>query len=621
MGNATLYRFAQVYTMDPGVPDADAVILDGDRIVAVGAFSDLVASLEHSGDGDGSLVNPVTVDESLANRFALPGLIDQHLHPLLAATTLSTAVIATEDWNLPNGFYPAAVDEASYRDRLAQAEAALGDQDEWLLSWGYHQLWHGDLDRAVLDGISTSRPIGIWQRSCHEWYMNSAAMDVLGIDEAWLATKSGPEVAMVDLDRGHFWEGGFFNLVMRKVAPILVSPERMDSGLRQMVAYLHQNGVTAYNEPGIAWAIEPFELYQQILGHDDTPLWSTFMVDGRTQAALNMPLDEVIADAEAQIARAPHGKVMLFDRQVKLFADGAIISQLMKMKDPYLDAEGRPNPNHEGEWMMEPDIYSRYFDVYWDAGWQIHTHVNGDAGLEMVLDTMAAAMARTPRDDHRCVIVHFANSTEQQIERIADLGAIVSANPYYPCGFADRYGAFGLGPERADVMVRSRSVLDRKVSLSFHSDLPMGPAEPLKMAWFATDRITQSGRVAGPDQRIEVDEALRAVTIGAAHSWRQDHEIGSISPGKRANLTIIDRDPYEGIGLDEVEVVGTFSDGRWFPVPASSRAKNRWAESQHVLSVENVERAGLPGCDRAGGHSGCGCDAARALSRSLTEAS
>lgn len=83
------------------------------------------------------------------------------------------------------------------------------------------------------------------------------------------------------------------------------------------------------------------------------------------------------------------------------------------------------------------------FDAYWDAGWQVHVHVNGDLGLEVLLDVIEDAQRRTPRTDHRTVIVHFANSTEEQTDRISRLGAVVSANPYYPVGFADKYGEWG----------------------------------------------------------------------------------------------------------------------------------------------------------------------------------
>jgi len=172
-----------------------------------------------------------------------------------------------------------------------------------------------------------------------------------------------------------------------------------------------------------------------------------------------------------------------------------------------------------------------------------------------------------PRTDHRTVIVHFANSTEEQVDRIAGLGCIVSANSYYPVGFADKYAAHGLGAARADAMVRSASVLRRGIPLSFHSDLPMGPADPLMLAWCAVNRCTPSGRVVAPGQRVSVHDALCGVTIEAAYSWRMEHELGSITPGKAANFTILRQNPYtvDAHRLNEIEVIGTVYGGRWFP--------------------------------------------------------
>ncbi|MCK7475911.1 MAG: amidohydrolase family protein [Rhodopseudomonas palustris] len=147
-------------------------------------------------------------------------------------------------------------------------------------------------------------------------------------------------------------------------------------------------------------------------------------------------------------------------------------------------------------------------------------------------------------------------------------GAIVSANPYYPVGFADKYAKVGLGPERADVMVRAASVLKHNIPLSYHSDLPMGPAAPLLLASYGVNRVTASGRVAEPEQRISVDDALRAITIGAAHSWRQETRLGSIAPGKIANFTVLGQDPYavDPLKLHDVPIWGTVFEGRVYPV-------------------------------------------------------
>lgn len=547
----TVFTARRIITMDPAQPEATAVAVAGGRIVAVGTADEM--------HGIGLL------DRTFADAIMCPGLIDQHLHPILGATTLTTDVIAIEDWVLPGRRYPAARSAEEYRDCLLVAHRGLADPGEWLFTWGYHQLWHGPLDRTALDAISATRPIAVWQRSCHEWFLNTAAIDTLGLTPADM-TGHGPASAMVDFDAGHWWETGM-NLLLPHLAPVFMSPARLAVGLRQLVAYLHANGVTSINEPGIMWDVEPWPLYQQILGDNETPFSSTFLVDARSQADKGINPADAVADAEEQIARASSGKVRLLPKQVKLFADGAIISQLMQMREPYLDDSGHPDLCHHGEWMMQPDTFRAFAKQYWQAGWQLHIHVNGDAGLDLVLDTIEECTAAHPRRDHRTVIVHFANSSEEQVDRIARLGCIVSANPYYPVGFADQYALHGLGAERADTMVRAASVLGRGIPLSLHSDLPMAPAAPLMLAWCAVNRQTPSGRVAAPEQRISVHDALRAVTVEAAYSWRMEDELGSITPGKLANFTVLAEDPFdvEPSALKDIPVLGTVYEGRWFP--------------------------------------------------------
>ena len=609
----TIHTARTIVTMDSALPTAEAVAVDGERIVAVGTLADVRAAV-----GDAAVV-----DDTLRDHVVLPGLIDQHLHPILGATTLATEVIATEDWVLPDRVFPAAHSHDEYTRALNGAEARLAATgaaaDEWLFSWGYHRLWHGELTREILDGISDVRPIGVWQRSCHEFHLNTPGLRALGVLDADWGSGVSPDVLQtVDLDAGHFWERGFFVALMPLIIPLLVTPERLTRGLRQMVRYLHQNGVTAFNEPGAILAPGAWELYRQVLGDADTPFFSYFLTDGRGPAERGLSHEATLDRAVRQYEMAPDRssaatRLSFFPHQAKLFADGAIISQLMQMRDPYLDRDGAPNPDHHGEWIMPPEMFEERAKLYWDAGYQLHVHVNGDLGLDLVLDTVERRLRERPRDDHRTVIVHFANSTEEQVDRIAALGCIVSSNPYYPVGFADKFGEVGLGPERADRMTRNRSVLDRDVPLSFHSDLPMGRSDPIGMMSCAVNRITQSGRVAAPEQRVSVEEAIRAVTLDAAHSWRKEHELGSIEVGKIANFTVVDENPLDvdPMQLDGIAVIGTVFCGRWFPVPAGARGRNALAGSRGPAAL-TVLHGGAP--DE---HGGCICDIAREVARAI----
>ena len=170
----------------------------------------------------------------------------------------------------------------------------------------------------------------------------------------------GDASKMFNWEEGHWWETGL-NLILEPLLTVFATPERMIFGLKQMVAYLHQNGVTAYMEPGALFTPEIWKLYEQILGSDDTPFYSYFIVDGRSQVDSGLGLAESLAATEKQVATAPQGKVSFFPRQIKLFADGAIISQLMQMKDGYTDG-------HHGEWMMTPKNLDQRAKLYWDSG-------------------------------------------------------------------------------------------------------------------------------------------------------------------------------------------------------------------------------------------------------------
>ena len=341
----------------------------------------------------------------------------------------------------------------------------------------------------------------------------------------------------------------------------LASPTRLLSGLSQMIEILHSNGVTAFNEPGALIDNNILLAYKLTLQRLNTPLYSFFIPEAKTPY-IAYGQEGVLAAVEKIPQALPQtGKTRFFNKQVKLLMDGAIISQLMQMKDGYLDG-------HHGEWIQTPAEIDTLTKIFWDAGYQIHIHVNGDLGLEELLTILEKRMRENPRQDHRTTIVHFANSSVEHIQRLKDLGAIVSANPYYVTAFANKYSEVGVGPERAQAMVRLAPLEALGVSISLHSDLPMAPADPLYLAWAAVTRDTLEGGSARPDLGLSVDKALRAITIDAAYSWRMEDEIGSIAEGKVANFTILDENPYEVApkALKDIGVWGTVFEGRVFPV-------------------------------------------------------
>jgi len=279
------------------------------------------------------------------------------------------------------------------------------------------------------------------------------------------------------------------------------------------------------------------EFWEDSLNQEDVTFRTYFVPDGRVLYDQHKDNAENLVNITRSYLDWGRDKVQWLPQQVKLFADGAIFSQLMQVQEPYLDG-------HEGQWIAVPEDYAAAFKLYWDAGYQISTHVNGDEGLQVVVDVLKERMENNPRQDHRFTVVHFALSTEEQVQTLGKLGAVITANPYYVTSLADRYSEFGLGPKRADTMVRLGSVAKTPMLISLHSDMPMAPADPLFLAWCAATRLTVSGRVAAPEQRISRDRALSAVTLDSAYVIQKENELGSIKPGKVADFTILEQDPY-----------------------------------------------------------------------------
>ncbi|NRB73809.1 MAG: amidohydrolase [Verrucomicrobiales bacterium] len=551
---AVIFTAKEIVTLDPAKPTAEAVAVVGERILATGTVAELKAA---AGD------QPFRVDDTFKDHVIIPGLIGQHDHPVLTALTMVTQIIAIEDWTLPSGVVTAANNREEYIQRITEAEASIEDPKEPLITWGFHHYFHGKLTRADLNELSMERPIVVWHRSCHEFILNDPALALAGIDEAFLSKQSESGRAQSNLAEGHFWEQGMFG-ILPQLAPVIATPEKLKEGLDFMIDFFHAAGVTMGCEPGGVLSRPLQEAQNAVLSGSENPFRFYYIPDGKSIAGAYP--DAIIAETE-KLMEWGEGMTAMVPKQVKLFADGAIYSQLMQLKEPYTDG-------HEGEWMMDLDFFRSTFRTYWDANYQIHIHVNGDAGLEMVLNTLEENMRRYPRHDHRTVIVHFAVSTADQVERIGRLGAIVSANSYYPVALADNYSKSGLGPERADPMARMGDVEKAGISYSFHSDMPMAPGQPLFLMHCGVNRITQSGRVAAPEQRVSREGALKAVTLEAAYSLQMENEVGSIEPGKLANFTILGDNPVtcEPTKIKDIPVWGTVSEGRILPVRQDSRS-------------------------------------------------
>jgi len=517
----------------------EAVVTSGDEIVFTGSQLDA-----RNNYPDSELHN-------LNGNTLMPGFVEPHVHPSIAATMLPNEIIAPYDWVLPTTTKKGVAGHEAYMKRITNSINENAKEGEMYFIWGYHQLWHGELSRDLINNITKNKPVGIIHRSFHEIYLNDAAIELLGITEEDF--EGNPQV---EWEKGHFYEGGWLALVP-KMAPIMLEPERYMEGLGIMTQLIQKNGITTVAEPGFPSADFDGELSLLKKEMAKEPPYDVYLIPSGTQLfSMKGGNQAAMEFMETLNETYSTDNIHFLPKQVKLFSDGAIYSQLMQMKEGYTDG-------HHGEWMTPLDLFQEQISMYWDNGYKIHVHANGDKGMQQVLDFMALDQERNPRSNHRLTLHHMGYFTDDMTEEMKTLGVEGSLNPYYLWALADKYSEIGLGKDRAENLVRIKSLVKRDIPVSFHSDFSMAPMEPLTLVWTAVNRVTSQNNAFSQDQRISVYEAMRAITIDAARTLNLEKQIGSITEGKRANLVILNENPFsiDSMDIKDIKVLATVFEG------------------------------------------------------------
>jgi len=556
-----VFEARKIITMDQSMPEARYIAVEDGRILGVG---NSLAQL------DAWLVNQnYRIDSQFSEKVLLPGLIDPHLHPLMAAVLLPTAFITPEDWTLPSGEFPGVTTPEDYRQRLRELISNNQSSDPFI-TWGYHQLWHGDLDRQLLDEIEPNRAVIVWHRSFHEIIMNTAAMRFLELDSeslfADIISAPGIDPSHADYSAGHLSETAL-GVGLARLQPVILAPDKLNAGMTIIQKMLRQNGVTTIADMATglfaSFNIEA-ALIKQTFDHQDSAV-RVILVPNVKPMVEQMGSADAVMEFLNQMQSSQISNKVFLNNRVKLLADGAFFSQYMRMNPPgYSDG-------HEGKWLTEPAELESLARAFWNNGYHIHTHVNGDEGLDAVLNTLEKLLLEKPRPDHRFTLEHFGYSTIAQAQRLHTLGAQVSAQPNYVYVLSDNYAQNGLGYDRASQMVRLGTLERQGTVVALHSDLTMAPADPLFLAWIAANRLTMEGTIMGPSERLSLDKALRAITIEAAHVIGLEDEIGSISAGKKADFAVLEQDPYEVdvTSLKDIPIWGVVFEG--IPYAANDR--------------------------------------------------
>jgi len=537
----TLYFGGDIITMEGDKPDyAEAVVQQGGKIVFVGTKNEAKKKYANA-----TLFN-------LEGQTMFPGFIEPHLHPMIAAVILSGDIVAPYDWKVPEGVKKGVQNHEDYLKRIKESVAKNGKAGAMTFIWGYHPLWHGDLNKKILTEIAPDIPVTIIHRSFHEAFLNEKAVELYKINADQF--KGNPQV---EWDNGHFYEAGWMALAPH-ISSFLLDPVKYKKGLEDMTLLMKKNGITTIAEQGLPNVDLDMEYGLLKAEMDKNPPFEIYNVLNGTYLTINAGGIEA---AEKLIVAAPEKynthNISMLPKQVKLFADGAIYSLAMQMKDGYTDG-------FKGQWITPLDVFKEQMNFYWDKDYKINIHANGDLGIQMCLDIVEDMMKRNPRKDHRLTLHHIGYFTEDQADQMQRLDVETSANPYYLWALADKYSEYGLGPDRAQNLVHIKSLADRNIPFSFHSDFAMAPAEPLTLAWTAINRMTSEHTLVSQDQRVSVYDGMKAITITAARTLNLEEKMGSIKEGKDANFTLLKENPFkvDKMHIKDIKVAGTVFKGK-----------------------------------------------------------
>ncbi|MCP5266092.1 MAG: amidohydrolase [Burkholderiaceae bacterium] len=538
----TIYRARSILTMNPNRPRATHVAVRDGIVLGAGALGELAAWGEY------------TLDERFADKVLMPGFVEGHSHAM-EGSSWRFPYVGFHDRMDPDGrVWPGARTLDQVVERLREAEARIDDPEQALIAWGFDPIYFRDrrCNRSDLDRVSSTRRIAVMHASYHIINTNSAGLAALD----WLRT--GIDHPGIPLGNDGLPTG---ELKGPEPMAAIQAATRMgrdfmiadDDALRRFGRLAIRTGVTTATDLANPLTDATVERMLETTAASEYPL---------RVVPLLRPMQMTPAQSvERALALRARSTERLDLGRIKLVADGSIQGFSARLRAPgYVN--GAPN----GLWYTAPEVLRETIEHALAGGVLVHIHTNGDEATELVLDTMEAALARHPAFDHRFTLQHCQLADAAQFRRMKALGMSVNLFANHVFYWGEEHIAQTVGLERAERMNACATAIETGVPFAIHSDAPVTPMAPLFTAWCAVNRRTSAGRLLGRAQRIPVDAALRAITIGAAATLKLDGRVGSIATGKCADFAVLDADPLEVDPgeLKDIPVWGTVQQGRVF---------------------------------------------------------
>jgi predicted amidohydrolase YtcJ len=536
----TLVINGNVITVDKNQPSAQAFAFENGRFTAVGTNEQIL-----------KLKTPSTEIIDLKGLTVTPGFNDVHLHPQ-----------AIFDENSP--YYRVwlggdRVKTMSDLIRALQRKAAITPAGKLINGYGYNDVLLGrHPNRHDLDKVSTTQPVIITHGSGHITVVNSFVLNEAGINK----DTADPPGGALDRD-----PDGTPNGVIRESARGLLSRGKESPGSYQRIDMPHDQEVQGYlncfrqysqrgiTSAGIAGGSPTsFRLMQEVRDAGN-PVRVGFMFSAAS-------FDELQA---AGIQRG-FGDDRLRITALKTFQGNSLSGRTAWLSQPYSDRPGYFGiPPARSQEQLEAD-----YEKWWNAGWQVATHSNGDREINMVLTAIERAQAKNPRPDARWRIEHASVMNENLLDRARKDGVILVFHSYMW-----EYGEIldSYGPERLSMMHAYRTAIDLGIPVAGHSDSPVSAAYPLRRIQDMVTRKDSSGVARGGNQRVSVDEAIKIWTLDGAYATFEENIKGSISAGKLADFVILEKDPrkVQPDSIQDIVIEATYLGGtKVYTAPASA---------------------------------------------------
>lgn len=581
-----IYINGDIVTVDDRNPAAEAVVVREGRILYAGDTETALGYQNlQNGDGWSASMQPQTQHQKTAEteiidlqgRTMLPGFIDPHSHYLMAASTANYAALSS----------PPIGNVESIDDIIRLLKAEIQEKripaGKMVLGWGYDEslLKEGRVPtNRELDQVSTTHPVYIIHQSGHKGVGSSLLLKQFGIDEAAKDPEGGHigRYPGTNIPNGTLEEKSSMAVMMTELAN--PSQETLLSSLQAGGELYARNGITTAQDGAMQRASVGLAEMAGKTGLLKIDLVGYLLISSLDDfKAIDKFFGKVIEKAIGNIGETAVGTAPEFPGTAKtgpyrdhfriggakLLLDGSPQAKTAWLSRPYHIPPPGEDASYRGYPFYEKDEFvTAVYEECLRRRIQVLTHANGDQASEQLITCFAQARRNTGiSTDIRPVMIHAQTVREDQLDRMKELGIIPSFFQSHTYFWGDWHLNSVLGEERGMRISPVQSAIRREMVYTMHQDTPVVPPDMIFTLWTAVNRRTRSDRIIGADQRISILEAIRGLTINGARQYFEEDSKGSITPGKRADLVILDKNPLKTASdaIRDIQVMETIKDG------------------------------------------------------------